>query len=104
MLIVSICMGKSIRIKMVTYITKRAWLSLYRYPVHLNVVDGQNLWDYFHIRADKPLHVTITNWLLGISLRNDFDFWNVHGIMNTSGLLQRFRKDIIIYSKWRLHV
>ena len=21
-------------------------------------------------------------------LRNEFDFWNVHGIMNTSGLLQ----------------
>ena len=23
-----------------------------------------------------------------IHLRNEFDFWNVHGIMNTSGLLQ----------------
>ena len=23
-----------------------------------------------------------------ISFRNEFDFWNVHGIMNTSGLLQ----------------
>ena len=23
-----------------------------------------------------------------IHLRNKFDFWNVHGIMNTSGLLQ----------------
>ena len=23
-------------------------------------------------------------------LRNEFDFWNVHGIMNTSGLLQSY--------------
>ena len=23
-----------------------------------------------------------------LHLRNEFDFWNVHGIMNTSGLLQ----------------
>ena len=26
--------------------------------------------------------------LLLIHLRNEFDFWKVHGIMNTSGLLQ----------------
>ena len=25
-----------------------------------------------------------------IYLRNEFNFWNVHGIMNTSGLLQSF--------------
>ena len=28
------------------------------------------------------------NWLLSFYLRNEFNFWNVHGIMNTSGLLQ----------------
>ena len=27
------------------------------------------------------------------NLRNEFDFWNVHGIMNTLGLLQNFAKD-----------
>ena len=26
-----------------------------------------------------------------VSLRNEFNFWNVHGIMNTSGLLQNKR-------------
>ena len=26
--------------------------------------------------------------LPSIYLRNEFEFWNVHGIMNTSGLLQ----------------
>ena len=26
--------------------------------------------------------------LIDIHLRNKFNFWNVHGIMNTSGLLQ----------------
>ena len=26
-----------------------------------------------------------------IQLRNEFNFWNVHGIMNTSGLLQSQR-------------
>ena len=28
--------------------------------------------------------------IVGILLRNEFDFWNVHGIMNTSGHLQSF--------------
>ena len=26
--------------------------------------------------------------LIWVNLRNEFDFWKVHGIMNTSGLLQ----------------
>ena len=26
--------------------------------------------------------------ILSVHLRNEFNFWNVHGIMNTSGLLQ----------------
>ena len=28
--------------------------------------------------------------ICGVHLRNEFNFWNVHGIMNTSGLLQSF--------------
>ena len=33
----------------------------------------------------------MSDWMLKIydnMLRNEFNFWNVHGIMNTSGLLQ----------------
>ena len=29
---------------------------------------------------------------MSVYLRNKFDFWSVHGIMNTSGLLQSKRK------------
>ena len=43
---------------------------------------------------------SIINWTFGINsiifswleyLRSEFKFWNVHGIMNTSGLLQSKR-------------
>ena len=30
----------------------------------------------------------LKNWLHFSYLRNEFDFWNVYGIMNTPGLLQ----------------
>ena len=48
-------------------------------------------------KSDIGLHYCL-NWLWLLSrqpmfeisehLRNEFDFWSVHGIMNTSGLLQ----------------
>ena len=50
---------------------------------------------YKHL-LEEPLNFTIphkgrlcyisVNCL--VNLRNEFDFWKVHGIMNTSGLLQ----------------
>ena len=37
------------------------------------------------IQTDLPLKTT------HVSFKNEFNFWNVHGIMNTSGLLQSKR-------------
>ena len=35
------------------------------------------------------LSITVTLWQIAhFYLRNEFNFWKVHGIMNTSGLLQ----------------
>ena len=39
-----------------------------------------------HASDKHTLSTSVLDWLF---LRNEFDFWNVHGIMNTSGLLQR---------------
>ena len=36
----------------------------------------------------KNIFQVIAIQVLKIYLRNEFDFWNVHGIMYTSGLLQ----------------
>ena len=33
----------------------------------------------------------LNNYQITIHLRNEFHFWKVHGIMNTSGLLQETR-------------
>ena len=41
---------------------------LKRLEIYINIFNGMNALKY---------------------LRNEFNFWNVHGIMNTSGLLQR---------------
>ena len=48
---------------------------------------------YNHKKQTKDHHVLkcssdSKSLELAIYLRNEFDFWNVHGSMNTSGLLQ----------------
>ena len=43
----------------------------------------------------KNMHEKETNIvkLRSVRLRNEFNFWNVHGLMKTSGLLQNFERD-----------
>ena len=38
-----------------------------------------------HLHLFKPTFLSI---LTSLHLRNEFNFWKVHGIMNTSGLVQ----------------
>ena len=37
---------------------------------------------------NSKIIISIDKTIESIHLRNEFDFWNVHRIMNTSGLLQ----------------
>ena len=38
--------------------------------------------------SNVEVHLKTRSGNLNIHLRNEFDFWKVHGIMNTSGILQ----------------
>ena len=42
-----------------------------------------------YTRYNVPRQHALKSITTCIHLRNEFDFWKVHGIMNTSGLLQR---------------
>ena len=50
------------------------------------------------IESDKPM----SGLLIVGFLRNEFDFCNVHGIMNTLGLLQSLRDNQSIYDSMNI--
>ena len=56
----------------------------------LQLLDALN--NQSRLLIDASRHSPYTMWfnmhMIKFYLRNEFDFWKVHGIMNTSGLLQ----------------
>ena len=56
-------------------------------PLHLLICCCANMSPT--CEASAAVHsMAVVPWLF-IHLRNEFDFWKVHGIMNTLGLLQK---------------